>query len=265
MEIIEQIRAVFADNPGFPLFYVESGSRLWGFESPDSDYDIRGFHLQSRDQYLDYQSYPDVITVSKGLFDFVSFDLDKLFQLLSKSNPSCLEWLRAHMIYLNQFPDFENFTHDIMECIDFRALYHHYLSLANNHVVYQRACVEGLQEQAQGERPLTYKSVLYCLRGLLSAEVSSRGELPPLLVEDLVDTSQLDSDVLELMRQCIDIKKQVLEKTPVEQLNQILAIVNHTFDTVRQLQIKKSGNSERLKTLLSRRAIELKSRFYCNG
>ena len=46
----EQIIDLFKEIDEIPLFYIESGSRLWGIASPDSDYDVRGFHLQSKQQ-----------------------------------------------------------------------------------------------------------------------------------------------------------------------------------------------------------------------
>ena len=45
MNIHQEIEKLFEQRQDIPLFYIESGSRLWGMASPDSDYDVRGFHL----------------------------------------------------------------------------------------------------------------------------------------------------------------------------------------------------------------------------
>ena len=78
MNIHHEIEKLFQQRQDIPLFYIESGSRLWGMASPDSDYDVRGFHLPSKDQYFDYKKYRDLIEIMDGDFDFVSYDLDKI-------------------------------------------------------------------------------------------------------------------------------------------------------------------------------------------
>ena len=57
MNIEKNIQQLFEERQDIPLFYIESGSRLWGMVSPDSDYDVRGFHLPSKDQYFDYKYF----------------------------------------------------------------------------------------------------------------------------------------------------------------------------------------------------------------
>ena len=97
----EEINSLFENRPEHPLFYIESGSRLWGIASPDSDFDVRGFHLQPKEQYFDFKKHRDLIEIMDGDFDFVSYGIDKMFGLLAKSNPTVFEWIRAHIIYFN--------------------------------------------------------------------------------------------------------------------------------------------------------------------
>ncbi len=87
----KKIEDIFKIKEEQPLFYIESGSRLWGVASPDSDYDVRGFHLQSKQQYFDFKKHRDIIEIMDGDLDFVSYDIDKMFGLLSKSNPTVFE------------------------------------------------------------------------------------------------------------------------------------------------------------------------------
>lgn len=100
--MIKHIHKVFKETEEIPLFHIESGSRLWGIASPDSDYDIRGFHIQSKRQYFDFKKHRDIIEVLDGDFDFVSYDIDKIFGLLAKSNPTVFEWIRSNIVSLTE-------------------------------------------------------------------------------------------------------------------------------------------------------------------
>jgi predicted nucleotidyltransferase len=130
----QEIDKLFKDIEEIPLFYIESGSRLWGVASPDSDYDVRGFHLQSKRQYFDFKKHRDIIEVMDGDFDFVSYDIDKMFGLLVKSNPTVFEWIRANIVYFNELPDWTTFQQDVITNFDFKALFHHYISLAKGNI-----------------------------------------------------------------------------------------------------------------------------------
>ena len=50
------------------VYACESGSRAWGFESEDSDYDIRFIYIRPTSWYLTIQNKRDVIERSKGPF-----------------------------------------------------------------------------------------------------------------------------------------------------------------------------------------------------
>ena len=58
------------------LIVVESGSRAWGFPSPDSDYDCRFIYVRRRDAYLALFAPRDVIELpSDAIFDVNGWDL----------------------------------------------------------------------------------------------------------------------------------------------------------------------------------------------
>jgi uncharacterized protein len=83
------------------LFAVESGSRAWGFPSPDSDYDIRFVYLHPRDWYLSLVERRDVIEVpvDEDDHDISGWDFRKAMQLLLRSNPPLYEWLVSPIVY----------------------------------------------------------------------------------------------------------------------------------------------------------------------
>ena len=77
------------------LWAVESGSRAWGFESPDSDFDVRFIYKHKRPFYLQLNQERDVIELPiDDTWDVSGWDLDKTLKLLYKSNPTLFEWLQ---------------------------------------------------------------------------------------------------------------------------------------------------------------------------
>ena len=90
------------------LFAVESGSRMWGFESPDSDYDVR-FVYRSKDAafYTGFKyvgvPYKDTIHfMSEGrMYDYCGWDLPKFMRHLENMNTSVVEWCHSPIVYIN--------------------------------------------------------------------------------------------------------------------------------------------------------------------
>jgi uncharacterized protein len=249
----QKIETLFANIDEIPLFYIESGSRLWGIASPDSDFDVRGFHLQSKRQYFDFKKYRDIIEVMDGDFDFVSYDIDKMFGLLVKSNPTVFEWIRADIIYLNVLPDWRAFQHYVIANFDFKALFYHYLSLAKGNI--------NLMETG---KKFTYKTAFYCMRGLLSADLATRKIIPALLIDELFEQFEQDNEVLKIAKDTLERKKQQTEKEEVlesDKQNILRAIKNF----LTQLEVKapeSSDNRRKLENVLTDYSFNLKTEFY---
>jgi len=249
----EQIDNLFKEIVEIPLFYIESGSRLWGIASPDSDYDVRGIHIQPKKQYYDFKEHRNIIEVMDGDFDFVSYDVDKMFGLLAKSNPTVFEWIRANIIYFNEFPDWTNFQKDIISNFDFKALYHHYISLAKGNI--------NLMET---NKKFTYKTVFYCIRGLLSAELATRRIIPELLIDDLFNQFNKENEVLTIAKNSLERKKQQKEKEEVIENDKqiiLLAIKKYTLELETKVP-ESSNNRMNLEKLLTRYSFNLKEHFY---
>jgi hypothetical protein len=82
------------------LFAVESGSRAWGFPSPDSDYDCRFIYVRRRDDYLALFAPRDVLELPlDAVFDVNGWDLAKALRLLIKGNAVVIEWLTSPFVY----------------------------------------------------------------------------------------------------------------------------------------------------------------------
>ncbi len=142
----------------------------------------------------------------KGEFDFVSYDIDKMFVLLLKSNAKVFEWLRSHLIYMNTLPNWEEFQQNIKSNYNYKALFHHYLASTNHH----------LEEMEKGKR-FTYKTTFYCIRGLLSAEIASKEKMPELKIDNLFKQFENENDVIKIAKNTLEKKRQKSEKYEVSE------------------------------------------------
>jgi predicted nucleotidyltransferase len=95
-----RLDAICREEPVAIALAVESGSRAWGFPSPDSDYDCRFIYLRPVEHYLSPWPRRDVIeTPLEGELDVNGLDLGKALKLLLKGNAVVIEWLASPIVY----------------------------------------------------------------------------------------------------------------------------------------------------------------------
>jgi hypothetical protein len=98
-EILNKSKAIAQDKNIEILFAVESGSRAWGFASPNSDYDIRFVYRHKSECYLNLWGKKDTIQfMTEGDLDGSGWDVRKTLKLLAKSNASFLGWLFSSIL-----------------------------------------------------------------------------------------------------------------------------------------------------------------------
>ncbi|QNE39565.1 hypothetical protein F1C16_08390 [Hymenobacter sp. NBH84] len=82
------------------LYACESGSRAWGFPSPDSDYDVRFLYSHSPDWYLTLDAGPDTLNFPvDNELDLAGWELRKALKLLRGGNAALFEWLQSPVVY----------------------------------------------------------------------------------------------------------------------------------------------------------------------
>lgn len=192
------------------LLAVESGSRAWGFASPDSNYDVRFIHVRPRDEYLRLDPLRDVIELPiNDLLDINGWDLYKTLQLLHKSNPTLFEWFSSPIVYLET--EFAGHFRQIMNTYfsSKRGLYH-YLSMAENNY----------REYLQGDI-VKAKKYFYVLRPILACRwVLEEGTPPPMLFSQLAD-SQLDPALRPEVDRLLDLKMNSPEIKEIPRIDPI--------------------------------------------
>lgn len=82
------------------LYAAESGSRAWGFASPDSDYDVRFVYAHAPEWYLKVFEQRDVIErMLPGDLDVSGWELRKALRLMAKCNLAFNEWFDSPIVY----------------------------------------------------------------------------------------------------------------------------------------------------------------------
>jgi uncharacterized protein len=123
-----RLKAVVAAQPYPLLFATISGAHLYGFPSPDSDYDLRGVHALPAAEVLGLRPQRETIECSRkenGLeLDLVTHDAAKFFKLLLKKNGYVLEQLYSPLV-IHTTPEHEELKHIARGCITRHHAYHY--------------------------------------------------------------------------------------------------------------------------------------------
>src|SRR3954451_15406337 len=97
-----RLRAEVVEHPYPLIFATISGAHLYGFPSPDSDYDLRGCHVLPVREVVGLDTGRETIEIAKnepGLeLDLVTHDARKFFGLLLKKNGYVLEQLFSPLV-----------------------------------------------------------------------------------------------------------------------------------------------------------------------
>src|SRR5574341_603321 len=159
MNIDPRVQTEISSQPYPLLFATISGAHLYGFPSPDSDYDLRGAHILPVREVVGLNPGRETIEVSAvrdGLeVDLVTHDLKKFFGLLLKKNGYALEQLYSPLI-LRTTPVHEELK-VIAKSLITRHHSHHYFGFA-----------ETQWRLFDKERPRRVKPLLYVYRVLLT-------------------------------------------------------------------------------------------------
>ena len=120
------------EHPYPLLFATISGAHLYGFPSPDSDYDLRGVHLLPLSEVLGLHTRHETVEksgVHDGLeIDLVTHDAKKFFGLMLKKNGYVLEQLLSPLV-VHTTPEHEQLKAIAGDCIT-KHHAHHYLGFA---------------------------------------------------------------------------------------------------------------------------------------
>jgi predicted nucleotidyltransferase len=153
------------------LYACESGSRAWGFPSPDSDYDVRFIYCRPTAWYLTLDEGRDTLDFPvDDELDLAGWDLRKALRLLRGSNAALLEWLQSPIIYHDAPGFLAQLQLLLPAAFNAKAGLHHYLGQLRR----------GVEEELVSEE-VRLKRLFYALRSALATRwIRERHTLPPM-------------------------------------------------------------------------------------
>lgn len=182
------------------LYSLESGSRAWGIESVDSDYDVRFIYISGPRHYLALEDMPDNLRPTNDTeydLDIHGWDLQKALRLFRGGNPNLLEWLESPYCYLEHTDTIDKMRQLVGRHFSKTTSMHHYHSMA----------VKTFDKYLKDEQVMM-KKYFYVLRPILACEWTRRfGTKPPIEFESLVKYCVDDSQVKIQIRNLTERKR----------------------------------------------------------
>ncbi|MCL6327348.1 nucleotidyltransferase domain-containing protein [Pectobacterium polaris] len=181
------------------LYACESGSRGWGFSSPDSDYDVRFLYVHRPEWYLRVEPQRDVIELPiDDELDVCGWEWRKALGLLKRANPTLIEWLDSPVVYQEDRETTSALRAAVPTWFSPSKARWHYLSMAR----------KNFRGYLQDET-VRLKKYFYVLRPLLAVRWIEAGKgMPPMRFSQLLAGTVDDPYLLAEIHQLLEIKQR---------------------------------------------------------
>jgi predicted nucleotidyltransferase len=243
-EIMHRLRNTEEKEGVRILMAVESGSRAWGFASPNSDYDVRFIYVREKDWYIavDLEEKRDVIEYAiTDEIDLNGWDVRKALRLFWKSNPAFVEWIQSPFSYIN----FSNFRKEALNLLPNvysveKGIYHYRSMAKTNYRGYLRDDLVPL------------KKYFYVLRPLLSIQwLEKNGVAAPIEFSRLLELVK-DGELLDAIYGLLE-KKQSSEEMAlapaIPVLNNFIASELSRLESITPVKAERCMEVEQLNQL----------------
>ena len=206
------------------LMAVESGSRAWGFASPDSDYDVRFIYVRKKEDYLRLDTVRDVIDWQlDDVLDINGWDVKKALQLMHNSNPTIFEWCESPIVYRTS-EAFEQMKQLRKEYFSPKKSLYHYLHMAESNYRKFLQCDQ-----------IKVKKYFYVLRPILAAKwIAEKKIWPSMLFSELME-AELEEDLKPKTERLLVMKKEMDEMELVPGSRKINAYVELNLEKFKKL------------------------------
>ena len=212
--ILQELRKIENRHGVRILHAVESGSRAWGFASPDSDYDVRFVYVRPVADYLRLDEPRDVIEWKLDeVLDVNGWDLNKALRQIGQSNANLFEWNNSPIVY-ETTPEWDRVRAASKAYFSEKAAVNHYYGTA----------ASTWAKYLNGDA-VKYKKYFYALRPLLAAQYieTHHGE-PPVLFADLLEM-EIDPSLRAAIDRLLEAKKTMAESKLSPHIPEIQAFI----------------------------------------
>lgn len=204
-EVDSRLAGIVADERVAIGLAIESGSRAWGFPSPDSDYDCRFLFVRPGEQYLSPWPKRDVIeTPLVDDIDLNGWELGKALRLLLKGNAVIVEWLMSPIVYDGD-PQFRD---------ELTAFAHHWSSRTGVMRHYLHLGERQRRTYFADGKDVQIKKLFYALRpaaALRWLRLHKDGAVAPMHFPTLMEEADPPTRVLATARELIRLKARTRE------------------------------------------------------
>lgn len=239
-QILDKLTMIEADRNVRILFAVESGSRAWGFPSPDSDYDARFVYARPVDWYLSIDPGRDVIELPiEGDLDINGWDIQKALGLLLKPNPVLLEWLSSPVRYRWSNDVCDQLIRLSQKIVHNRTCLHHYIGLGEG----------SFARTIAGKEKISIKKYFYVLRPAMALRWvwMNPDVIPPMNFQELMRGVDLPADLTSLIAELLEKKRVTKEMGEAPRIAQIDEFVLAEFERAKALAIDAPKPDNQLK------------------
>lgn len=235
-DIDRRLAAIEAEHGVRYLLAVESGSRAWGFPSPDSDYDVRFIHVHPRDWYLSLKPGRDVIeTPIEDDIDLNGWDVRQALGLMLKSNAVVSEWLASPIRYRPDDPAAQRLAALADAIFDPRGMAHHYANLGRNSV----------DRWMDGDGPVPVKRYFYALRPALAIRAlrCHPQRRPAMNLQALMDECALAPALGRQINELVAAKRETRELGNTRWMPELDALIREELARVDDVPRRRVGSA----------------------
>jgi hypothetical protein len=228
-QIHDRLAGVERDHDVVIPLAVESGSRAWGFPSPDSDYDCRFVYLRRPEDYLSPWRKRDVIeTPLDRILDVNGWDLAKALQLLLKGNAVIIEWLRSPIVYRKDADFAARFLDLAREAGNRQRVFSHYLHLGER----QRRVYFADRKRVKRKKVFHALHPALALRWL---RMRPDTVVPPMNLQELMSGCDMPRDVSDIVEGLLVEKSRTNEMGEAPLDPTLGAFIDREFERAREV------------------------------